>query len=80
MVTTPEPFDQLLREKIAELEQHDTEQEALQNDPVERLRLAALRALVRGDGRALPWHGAGGYTAVESDRMTDAPHKLDVLF
>lgn len=75
-----EPFDQLLREKIAELEQHEVEQEELRNDPVELLRLAALRSLANGGGRAVPWHGAGGYTAVESDRMTEEPHKLDVLF
>jgi hypothetical protein len=75
-----EPFDQLLREKILELEEHDAEQEALRNDPVERLRLAALRALATGNGRSLPWHGAGGYTEIQSDTMTDKAHKLDLLF
>ena len=76
---TSEPFDQLLKEKMLELEQHEAEQEGLRNDAVEHLRLAALRSLA-ANGRTLPWHGAGGYLADESGRMTEGPHKLDVLF
>ena len=75
-----EPFDQLLREKIGELEAHDAEQEALLNDPVEKLRLAALRALASGNGSTLPWHGAGGYVEIQSDMMTARSSKLDLLF
>jgi hypothetical protein len=80
MPVAPESFDHLLSEKLLQLELHDVEQERLRTDPVELLRLAALRALANGTGRGLPWHGAGGYTEIRSDRMTAEDHKLDVIF
>jgi hypothetical protein len=80
MVAGLEPFDQLLREKLHELEQDDAAREALLSDPVELLRLAALRALAGGNGHPLPRHGAGGYLTVETDRQPAPPPKLDVKF
>ena len=80
MPFTPEPFDQLLRDKIMELEQHEAEQEALANDPVELLRLAALRSLARQTARTLPFHSPGSYEPAKTDKLTAEPHKLDLVF
>ncbi len=75
-----EPFDQLLKEKVEELNDYEAREEQLQSDPVELLKVAALRSLLNGNVRAVPWRGAGSYNAGDSDKMTDSSHKLDVLF
>lgn len=80
MAGTPERFDQLLQEKLDELD-HAAEQEArLAVDEVELLRLkAAHLATAR---RAGPWHGgvAVQYQQDPAVQLAVLPPTLDIRF
>lgn len=70
------PFDALLREKLAELDADETAHEAMQDDPVERLRLDARQAVLADHG-PMP---RGGHQAYVTPLMEEPKKRhLNIL-
>ena len=79
MSAAVEPFGQLLREKMSELEVDEAAQEAMLTDPVELLRMAVSRELLTSHNAPFPRQGAQAYSE-SPDSLTEEKHKLDVIF
>jgi hypothetical protein len=78
-VSPPERFDQLLQEKLDELDSAAEQEALLATDEVEQLRLRAAHLVAHTDGR--PWH-TGAAIRFQQDpavQMT-APPTLDIRF
>jgi len=79
MAAVPERFDQLLQEKLDELDVAAAQETMLLFDEVEQLRLQAAALVTRGESR--PW-STGAHAQYQPDQMApDAPSPtLDIRF
>ncbi len=74
-----EPFGVLLREKLAELDADESPHFAIEDDPVERLRLDARQVVMADDGAPMPRAGHQAYTNQPPSPNDDsAPRRLDL--
>lgn len=79
MPDAPERFDQLLQEKLDELDAHAAEEAMLAVDDVEQLRLRAAHLVTGVEGR--PW-ATGATVQYQQDPAASlpAPPTLDIRF